>query len=137
MLDAGPLGFNRVRETSASTTAIRGFGKPGRLPHVVQATEFNANQWVDEKQIPYTHAPGEPFNWVRVRIIGGKSLFWARMSFRLSDCELKAKDHDGFGENWPLSAADLRRLHKKAMLMFRQTLNADALTRMSRRTWLA
>ena len=38
----------------------RGFGKPGRLPHVVQANEFNANQWVDEQQVPYTHDPTTP-----------------------------------------------------------------------------
>ena len=62
---------------------------------------------MDEKEVPYTHDPKQPFNWVRVRMIGGKSLFWARMSFRLSDYEFKAKDHDGFGENWPISYADL------------------------------
>jgi len=84
-----------------------GLGKPGRLPHVVQANEFNANQWVDETEVPYTHDSKKPYNWVRVRMIGGKSLFWARMSFRLSDYEFKAKDHDGSGENWPISHDEL------------------------------
>ena len=63
---------------------------------------------MDETQVPYTHDPKEPYNWVRVRMIGGKSNFWARMSFRLSDYEFKGKDHDGFGENWPISYSDLR-----------------------------
>ena len=40
-------------------------------------------------------------------MIGGKSMFWARMSFRLSDYEFKAADIDGFGENWPIAYADL------------------------------
>ncbi|MGH9647126.1 MAG: NAD(P)-binding protein, partial [Bryobacteraceae bacterium] len=109
MLDAGPaIDFERQRVSRAAhELPFRGFGKPGRLPHVFQATEFNANQWVDETQVPYTHDPKEPYNWVRVRMIGGKSLFWARMSFRFSDFEFKAKDHDGYGDNWPISYADL------------------------------
>jgi choline dehydrogenase-like flavoprotein len=101
MLDAGPpVDFTRNRGfKSAYELPWRGFGKPGQLPHVFQATEFNANQWVDERQVPYTHDPGQPYNWVRVRLVGGKTLFWARMSFRLSNYEFKAKDHDGFGDN--------------------------------------
>jgi choline dehydrogenase-like flavoprotein len=109
LLEAGPaIDFQRQRGLKpVYELPYRGFGKPGRLSHVFQANEFNANQWVDEEQAPYTHDPKEPFNWVRVRMIGGKSLFWARMSYRLSDYEFKAKDHDGFGENWPISYADL------------------------------
>ena len=49
----------------------------------------------------------QPYNWVRVRLFGGRSLFWSRQSFRLSDYEFKAKSHDGFGEDWPISHADL------------------------------
>ena len=109
MLDAGPpVDFQRHRGLKpVYELPYRGFGKPGRLPHVFQANEFNANTWVDEEQVPYTHDPKEPYNWVRVRLIGGKSLFWARMSFRLSDYEFKGRDHDGFGDNWPISYAEL------------------------------
>src|SRR3954454_13025045 len=121
MLDAGPaVDFSRVRELKpVYELPYRGFGKPGRLSHVFQANEFNANQWVDETQIPYTHDPKEPYNWVRVRMIGGKSLFWARMSFRLSDYEFKAKDHDGFGENWPISHDDLAPFYSRVEPIFR------------------
>ena len=109
MLDAGPnVDFTKQRVLKpVYELPFRGLGEPGRLPHVLQANEFNANQWVDERQVPYTHDAKEPYNWVRVRMLGGKSNFWARMSFRLSDFEFKAKDHDGFGENWPISYADL------------------------------
>ena len=109
MLNAGP-------EADLSATAppnrptsfpIAASIKPGRLPHVFQANEFNANQWVDEKEIPYTHPPEAPYNWVRVRLLGGRSLFWARQSFRLSDFEFKAADIEGTGDNWPISLADL------------------------------
>lgn len=120
MLDAGPLvDFNRVRQNKAPyELPYRGFGQPGRLPHVLQANEYNANQWVDETEVPYTHDAKEPFNWVRVRMIGGKSLFWARMSFRLSDYEFKAKDHDGFGENWPIDHAELAPFYSRVEPIF-------------------
>jgi choline dehydrogenase-like flavoprotein len=74
---------------------------------------------VDEQQVPYTHPADQPFNWVRVRMIGGKSNFWARMSFRLSDDEFKAKDHDGFGENWPIDHATLAPFYERAEAIFR------------------
>src|SRR4051794_34940161 len=121
MLDAGPqVDFNRVRVLKpVYDLPYRGFGKPGRLPHVLQANEFNANQWVDETQVPYTHDPKEPYNWVRVRMIGGKSNFWARMSFRLSDYEFKGKDHDGFGENWPIDHAELAPYYSQVEPIFR------------------
>ena len=50
MLNAGPeADFEHDRVNKAvHELPYRGFGKPGRLPHVYQANEFNANQWVDE-----------------------------------------------------------------------------------------
>jgi choline dehydrogenase-like flavoprotein len=121
MLDAGPpVDYASARESrSAFELPYRGLGKPDRLPHVLQADEFNANQWVDEKQVPYTHDPNEPFNWVRVRYIGGKTLFWSRMAFRLSDYEFKGKDHDGFGENWPLNHAELDPFYSRVEPIYR------------------
>jgi len=121
MLDAGPpVDFDRNRVQKQSfELPFRGLGDPSRLPHVFQANEYNANQWVDEKEVPYTHDPSEPYNWVRVRLIGGKTLFWARMSFRLSDYEFKGKDHDGFGDNWPISYADLAPYYDQVEPIFR------------------
>lgn len=121
LLEAGPLvDFEKQRVLKpVYELPYRGLGKPGKLPHVFQANEFNANQWVDEQEVPYTHDPSAPYNWVRARMVGGKSLFWARMSFRLSDFEFKAKDHDGYGENWPISHADLDPYYRKAEKIFR------------------
>ena len=115
MLDAGPevdLTKNRVSKAPWDLP-YRGFNKPGRLPHVVQANEFNANQWVDEKEIPYTHDPANPYNWVRVRFVGGRSLFWGRQSFRLSDWEFNAAEIDGTGDSWPIRHADLDPFYSK------------------------
>ncbi len=52
-------------------------------------------------------------------MVGGKSLFWARMSYRLSDYEFKAKDHDGFGDNWPITHADLSPYYDRVEPIFR------------------
>jgi choline dehydrogenase-like flavoprotein len=109
MLDAGPA-FDYDRDRSLRPVydlPYRGFGKPGLFPHVTQANEFTAAIWADEKQNPYSYDPTDPYYWVRIRRIGGKTLVWGRASWRLSDYEFKAKDHDGFGDNWPLRYKDL------------------------------
>src|ERR1700749_3657741 len=79
MLKAGPVGdaHKATEPKPASAWPFRGLNQPGRLPHVFQANEFNANTWVDEREIPYTYPSDAPYNWVRVRLRGGRSLFWA------------------------------------------------------------
>jgi choline dehydrogenase-like flavoprotein len=123
MLNAGPeadMAKDRTMK-NAYELPYRGFGQPGRLPHVFQANEFNANQWVDEKENPYTYPSDAVYNWVRVRLLGGRSLFWARQSFRLSDYEFKAAEIDGTGENWPISLADLAPYYSRVEQIFRVT----------------
>ena len=109
ILNAGPVAdvSRNAEHKAAYELPYRGFKPPGRLEHVFQASEFNANVWVDEQEVPYTFEAENPYNWVRVRLFGGRSLFWSRQSFRLSDYEFKAKSRDGFGEDWPISHADL------------------------------
>jgi len=123
MLNAGPeADYQHDRTTrAASELPYRGFNKPGRLSHVYQANEFNANQWVDEKEVPYTHDPAKPYNWVRVRLLGGRSLFWARQSFRLSDLEFKAAEIDGGGDSWPISLEDLAPFYSRVEGIFHVT----------------
>jgi choline dehydrogenase-like flavoprotein len=121
MLNAGPI-VDLKKDTEHRTPSelpFRGFRPPGRVPHVFQADGFDANVWVDEKEVPYTCGPGEPYNWVRVRLFGGRSLFWSRQSFRLSDYELKGKSLDGFGEDWPISLADLDPYYSRAEQILR------------------
>jgi choline dehydrogenase-like flavoprotein len=121
MLDAGALidpDKQRVLKP-VSDLPYRGFGKPGRFPHVTQANEFTANMWADEKQNPYTYDPGNPYYWVRIRLVGGKTLAWGRASWRLSNYEFKCKDHDGFGDNWPIEYKDLAPFYDRVEPMFR------------------
>jgi len=121
MLDAGPvLNIATDREEKAvCDLPYRGFGRPGRFPHITQANEFNANLWADEKQNPYSYDPNDPYYWVRVRLVGGKTLLWGRASWRLSDYEFRGKDHDGFGDNWPIRYADVAPYYDQVEPLFR------------------
>jgi choline dehydrogenase-like flavoprotein len=49
------------------------------------------------------------------------------MSFRLSDYEFKAKDHDGFGENWPIDHAELAPFYSRVEPIFRVTGRSEGL----------
>src|SRR3982750_4009450 len=121
LLEAGPL-LDLERHTALKAVyhpPYRGFGQPGRFPHVTQASEFDANLWADEKQNPYTYPKDDPYYWVRIRIAGGKTLRWGRASWRLSDYEFKCKDHDGVGDNWPISYSDLAPYYDQVEPIFR------------------
>lgn len=69
--------------------------------------ETNAHYFVDEVDNPWTTPQGKPFWWVRGRHVGGRTIMWGRQSYRLSDYDFKAASRDGFGEDWPISYADL------------------------------
>src|SRR5262249_62428227 len=72
------------------------------------ACDEYANQlFVDDVDNPYTTAEGKPFDWIRGRQVGGRTLMWGRQSYRFSDYEFKAARRDGFGVDWPISHAQL------------------------------
>jgi len=66
--------------------------------------DYSKNIVVDEKEHPYT---GTNYAWVRARCLGGKTNIWGRLALRLSDYDFKAKTHDGYGEDWPISYKDI------------------------------
>ncbi|MGH9823187.1 MAG: FAD-binding protein, partial [Blastocatellia bacterium] len=66
--------------------------------------DYSKNIVVDEKDHPYT---GTNYAWVRARLLGGKTNIWGRLALRLSDLDFKAKTHDGYGEDWPISYSDI------------------------------
>ncbi len=67
--------------------------------------ESNQEWFVNDRENPYTQ--DKPFNWIRMRVLGGRSLSWGRQSYRMSDLDFKAASHDGYGDDWPISHADL------------------------------
>jgi choline dehydrogenase-like flavoprotein len=69
--------------------------------------EYNYDWFVNDLENPYSTPKDKPFTWQRLRIVGGRTMVWGRQSYRLSDLDFKAYSHDGYGQDWPISYADL------------------------------
>ncbi len=70
--------------------------------------EYNYDWFCNDIEEPYTTPKDKPFSWVgRLRLTGGRTNVWGRVSLRLSDLNFKAASEDGYGEDWPLSYKDL------------------------------
>ncbi|MBI3210420.1 MAG: GMC family oxidoreductase [Candidatus Solibacter usitatus] len=68
-------------------------------------TEYNYKWFVNDRENPYIQE--KPFNWIRMRVLGGRSLSWGRQSYRMGDIDFKAASRDGYGDDWPISYKDL------------------------------
>lgn len=68
-------------------------------------SEYNYKWFVNDNENPYTQ--DKPFNWIRMRVLGGRSLSWGRQSYRMGDIDFKAASRDGYGEDWPIEYKDL------------------------------
>jgi choline dehydrogenase-like flavoprotein len=73
-------------------------------------SDYSKNIVVNEKEHPYT---GTKYAWVRARVVGGKTNIWGRLALRLSDYDFKAASRDGFGQDWPISYADISPYYDK------------------------
>ena len=71
-------------------------------------SEYNSDWFVNDLEEPYTTPKDQPFLWMgRLRVTGGRTNVWGRVTLRFSDLDLKAASRDGYGEDWPLSYKDL------------------------------
>lgn len=61
--------------------------------------------YINDKENPYVEK--KRFDWIRGDIVGGRSVLWARMSFRFSDLDFAANAKDGYGVDWPIRYKDL------------------------------
>ena len=72
------------------------------------ATNTPQDWFINDFDEPYTTPSDKPFNWMgRLRMTGGRTNVWGRVSLRFSDADFKAASHDGYGEDWPLSYSDI------------------------------
>jgi choline dehydrogenase-like flavoprotein len=134
VLEAGPP-VDPARDLSTHKwpfqSMYRGFGPPGWKAREQwmedTAGEFSRHFYVKDHEHPYTTEPGKPFMWVRARIVGGKTLHWGRMSYRLSDLDFKAASNDGFGDDWPISYAEMDPYYTKAEEFIGVSGNRDGL----------
>jgi len=70
--------------------------------------ETTRHFFINDRENPYTTAPGKPFNWFRAEVVGGKSLLWGRQVYRWSDLDFEANKKDGHGIDWPIRYKDIK-----------------------------
>ncbi len=90
-----------------------------RAPEIVRKTrpiqikfgvcnEYTYDWFVNDLEEPYTTPAEKPFDWMgRLRITGGRTNVWGRVSLRFSNWDFNAASLDGYGENWPLGYKDI------------------------------
>jgi choline dehydrogenase-like flavoprotein len=99
MLEAGPmrriaeLPVHRLRRWQLPYRGLRG----DYFREWLDTSRF----LIDDKKEPYAWDGKEWFEWVRVRAVGGKSLFWAGVTPRFGPNEFQPKDD--FDTRWPLA----------------------------------
>jgi choline dehydrogenase-like flavoprotein len=70
---------------------------------------FNSNRafWASDHDHPYETVPGKPYRWIRGYHLGGRSLTWARQSYRWAPQDFLSNLQDGHGVDWPIRYEDL------------------------------
>jgi choline dehydrogenase-like flavoprotein len=66
-------------------------------------TPANTHWFVDDLDNPYTEVDGSRFDWIRGNHVGGRSIMWARQSYRFSPMDFDANAKEGVGIPWPVS----------------------------------
>jgi choline dehydrogenase-like flavoprotein len=120
LLDAGPaLAPNDVPAADAVGDDSESFRERCRARQPIQSRHgafhsLNRHLFVDDVVNPYSTPEDKPFEWIRSRQVGGRSVLWVGVTLRLSDDDLHAARRDGFGEDWPLSYEELRPFYDRA-----------------------
>lgn len=83
-----------------------------RRDYAVQSTCYaftsaTKQWWVKDSEHPYLTPEGREFLWLRGYHLGGRSLTWARQTYRFSDIDFNANKKDGHGVDWPIRYADV------------------------------
>ena len=108
VLDAGPMpvpGRDFARHEFPWQQPSRGLSFERR--RAARPSDRVPLMWAQHEDHPFTTEPGKPFSWIRARVVGGRSLHWSRATHRFSDFDFKAASRDGYGDDWPISYADI------------------------------
>ncbi|HZS09304.1 MAG TPA: GMC family oxidoreductase [Blastocatellia bacterium] len=63
---------------------------------------------------PYTTPQELPYEWLRARNVGGRTMFWGRFANRFNEADFKMRSRDGHGLDWPVEYKDLAPYYDKA-----------------------
>lgn len=116
VLERGPK-LDHITDYHTANTPIWEFAHHNRKTwadtqdtHPIQSKCYAFNEgtrhlFVRDDQHPYVQ--NKPFHWIRGYHVGGKSLMWARQSYRMAPLEFEENAHDGYGCDWPIRYEDL------------------------------
>ena len=68
-------------------------------------TEYTQHFFVKDDEHPYTEK--RRFDWIRGYHVGGRSLMWARQTYRHSPIDFEANGREGVGADWPIRYEDM------------------------------
>ncbi len=89
----------------------------GRVPLEEQKTDYRIQSdvylfdeatkhlFVKDSEQPYIEE--KPYAWIRANQVGGRSLMWARQTYRWSEMDFEANLRDGHGADWPIRYSDI------------------------------
>jgi choline dehydrogenase-like flavoprotein len=117
VLEAGrPIDPDRdyVEHVQRWQLPFRGLGNRKQVEEQqpIQKNCYGCDEWaskffVNDKENPYTHDADKPFHWIRGRQVGGRSITWARQTYRWSDLDFEANAREGIGIDWPIRYEDI------------------------------
>jgi len=109
-----------LEHISGYTTAMTNpweFPHRNQVPHEVVKNDYpiqsicyafnegTQHLWAKDSAHPYNQI--KPFEWIKGYHVGGKSLMWARQTYRWSDFDFESNRQDGHGVDWPIRYEDL------------------------------
>jgi choline dehydrogenase-like flavoprotein len=68
-------------------------------------SEYTEHFLVKDDEHPYTEK--QRFDWIRGYHVGGRSLLWARQTYRHSPIDFEANAREGIGIDWPIRYEDM------------------------------
>ncbi|NNF03865.1 MAG: GMC family oxidoreductase, partial [Rhodothermales bacterium] len=68
-------------------------------------SEYTRHFLVRDAEAPYHQS--RPFDWIQPDVVGGKSVLWARQTYRWSPMDFTANRDDGHGADWPIRYEDI------------------------------
>lgn len=96
--------LDRIAQDEVSKHYFRQY--PGVSYAVKETTK---HLWVKDDEHPYEEAEGTKYDWLRGYHTGGRSIMWARQSYRLGPQDFEANKQDGHGIDWPIRYNDIEK----------------------------
>jgi choline dehydrogenase-like flavoprotein len=120
MLEAGPLRRDgedfAYHEPFPWKLRDRGFKTRSRTDEFKRRYAFGPNPfapWANPDE-PYTTGKDPPYDWMRARNVGGRTMFWGRFANRFNEEDFRGHSRDGRGLDWPIAYKDVAPYYDKA-----------------------